>query len=136
MNMIEVNTAELSGAALDWAVGKIEALPIEFCESDVDEERHYCYFSKSAFDSRGVKLFCSGSMWFPSKDWNQCGQLIDRFRVNIMTCVNGTWMAKIWEEGRQICMTRHESSPLIAACRAICAAKLGDTAQVPAELLP
>ncbi|XAI95202.1 hypothetical protein [Leptolyngbya phage Lbo-JY16] len=122
MNMIEVKTAELSGAALDWAVAQIEA----------ERNEEWCVVSRAI--SRTVFVIVepdTGFNFSPSSDWSQGGPLIEEYRVAIdYRALSKTWDAYCsgWMNG---CET-----PLIAACRAIVAAKLGDTVQVPAELLP
>lgn len=126
MNMIEVKTAELSGAALDWAVAMTGAVTVE--QNGLD------------LDARG-RPTVGGDMripYEPSKNWGQCGPLI----VSRMVAIDyprplrdgesPEWVAQCW---RPYGCGAGES-PLIAACRAIVAAKLGDTVQVPAELLP
>lgn len=113
MSMIEVKTDELSGAALDWAVAKVEGYDLmkhPFRRAFIDGVGHVDYR--------------------PSTDWSQGGPLIEEYRVAIdYRALSKTWDAYCsgWMNG---CET-----PLIAACRAIVAARLGDTVQVPAELL-
>ena len=122
MSMIEVKTAELSGAALDWAVAEVEGLDasVASCTPPDCETRYYAY----------VK-----SPYKPSRDWWQGGSLIEKYQVSITyhNAPDKTSLATLasthpaFECGETV---------LIAACRAIVAAKLGDTVQIPAELLP
>ena len=69
--------------------------------------------------STSIPIFC------PSTNWSQGGPLIERYYIDIES---GPWSAYY---GGQ---TMHGDSPLIAACRAIVAAKLGDVVEVPEEL--
>lgn len=119
MEMIEVKTAELTGPALDWAVAQVESK------------------SFSHIDDNGI-LYVAGQggcdVWSPSTDWSQGGPLIAKRKVSIayhngpdctpMACLSGTHPA--FECGETV---------LIAACRAIVAAKLGGAVQVPAALI-
>lgn len=142
MNMIEVKTAELSGSALDWAtfcavfsgmqptIHKIESVTIE----------RKPFIKPLTFPS-AVYLTYSGAYgaecnWHPSSAWEDGGPLIERYKLDISApqeSKDGPWVANT-EWGHP--MGSKGETPLIAACRAICAAKLGDTVQVPAELLP
>lgn len=127
MNMIEVKTAELSGSALDWAVAKAEG------DEHWTSDRNIDWF---AWRMRN---------WKPSTDWSQGGPLIEKYRA-YPDRYHDTVV--ISEEGRFFVLADSEtlnfgdefdsmegSTPLIAACRAIVAAKMGDVVQVPAELL-
>lgn len=126
MSMIEVKTADLSGRALDYAVANcLNGDPAFF----------------DAFGARmlgrRISLEVMAGNVRPSTDWAQCGPMI----VSRMVAIDygrplrdgelPKWVAQCWMpygcgEGE---------TPLIAACRAIVAAKLGDTVQVPAELV-
>ena len=108
--MIEVKTAELEGAALDWAIGKVEA-----------------------GDNWENEFFRLGWLqrWAPSTDWSQGGLLIDEHRV-LFGQHFGVFVATI--PGLAPTHAAGETH-LIASCRVIVAAKLGDTVQVPAELV-
>lgn len=118
MNMTEVKTADLAGAALDWAAAKA-------VEQKID-------------DSRGDELridIAPGfqSPWMPSANWHQGGPLIDKHVHLISQNGKGGHYAQCviqptfeFGEGDTI---------LIAACRAIVSAKLGDVVSVPSELV-
>lgn len=123
MNMIEVKTAELEGAALDWAVAMTGAVTVE--QNGLD------------LDARG-RPTVGGDMkipYEPSKNWAQCGPLIEKYKLDIgapLESKDGPWVANT-EWGHPL---GHKApTPLIAACRAIVAAKLGDTVSVPRELV-
>lgn len=129
MNMIEVKTAELSGKALDLAVAEVVGW----------QPRTY----------RDGMVICSAMpgdecVAAPSSDWSQGGPLMEKYHVQ--TSYNGqgfrTATGEYWcayackPSGQEERPSGGGPTPLIAACRAIVAAKLGDTVQVPAELLP
>lgn len=140
MNTIEVKTSELEGAALDWAT--FCALytgmePTIHVADPVTIERKP--FIKPLTFPRLITLSYSGAYgvecaWMPSGDWGQIGPIIQDKKVMI-TYHNGpdrTPMATTddlhphFESGKTV---------PIAACRAIVAAKMGSTVQVPADLI-
>lgn len=122
--MIEVRTAELEGAALDWAVALADGRDMGLlvpCGSRVQI----------------FGMWSSGCTWAPTTDWAQGGPLIGRHELCLFSGQSGSesWRASFGE----LPYERPYSSgatPLIAACRAIVAAKLGDTVSVPSELMP
>lgn len=120
MEMIEVKTAELVGPALDWAVDVATASIF-----DLHPER----------TKKVVESILIGN-YSPSTDWSQGGPLIEEYGVrvskNIAPHMGGKdWRADVGARNNGLpCAT----SPLIAICRAIVAAKLGDIVQIPAEL--
>lgn len=132
MNMVEVKTAELIGVALDWAVA--QAVNQEFLM--VGDWPHIVAF--------GGKLY---GRYSPSCNWSQVGPLIE------IMMLSGKWEIVPWRNGVAFQNYTSECVPvdgksfdeesifvagstvLEAACRAIVFAKLGDTVQVPAELV-
>ncbi len=121
MTMIEVKTCELSGAALDWAVAQAEGMKSIVLAKDNPEEKWQVQ-----------KHDYQGGPWWPSQSWDQCGPLIEKHKVELE--VSGSeWCANLEHIG--FCFWMPSESPLIAACRAIVAARLGDTVSVPAELV-
>lgn len=152
MNMVELKVEELSGAALDYAV----AIATEAWKSA------HTLYPTMTLDPRfsGVELrpyprgeFGSILMtcvlvpnnpfrqdpqaYLPSADWSHGGPLIDKYRVDISSPPSDTspagWDARV-DDGQCLLWIKG-STPLIAACRAIVAAKLGPTVSVPAELV-
>jgi hypothetical protein len=104
-----MKTSELTGAALDWAVAKCEGAEL--------------YISYGAA--------CRVGGWIDySTDWAQGGPIIEREKIQIKENGCGHWFAKIgkgkWMRG---------PTPLIAAMRCYVASKLGDTVDVPPELV-
>ena len=109
-----MKTSELTGAALDWTVAKAigEYKPVAVPEY--------------------------------STDWEQGGPIIEREKMKVYPNVGGRWSAQIrhttthplvahpvldgWSNGVG-------DTPLIAAMRCYVASKLGDTVEVPTELL-
>ncbi|EGH43281.1 phage protein NinX family protein [Pseudomonas syringae] len=114
----EVKTADLLGAALDWAVAKAEISPMEMPPKD-----------------RVWSKYCA--TYSPSTDWSQGGPLIDSYHMDFCCEHPETIGSALCDEngmyidGRMMFGKTH----LIAACRAIVASVLGETVSVPKELL-
>lgn len=118
---MKVKTSELSGAALDWAVAKVEDM----------------------LDRWGR---CAPVGFKPSTDWAQGGPIIDANDIAISPLPDGLWRAYIpdgvqWvprgELGMEVFKWTHKGEgyhPLIAAMRCFVASKLGDEVDVPEEL--
>ena len=131
-DLIEVNTADLTGAALDWVVAQVEAVPVAIAAP------HY------GTDWRVYKPDFGGK-YSPSTDWAIGGPLIAKFQVALIpeardgmegTEMSERWYADVYYDGGEQYTTEHCDTVLIAACRAIVATKFGDSVQVPKELLP
>lgn len=117
MNQVEVKTDELIGPALDWAVAQIEGETKHVQFSALPSSQHY---------------------YAPSRKWAQGGPLIDG--------LDG-FELKIWMQSRpglkcEAHIHNYDGdwiafgpTPLIAAMRCLVASKLGDTVQIPSELI-
>ena len=121
---MKIKTAELTGAALDWAVAE--------CEGNV----------RLQYDSREGLIISNILGWIPyrpSVAWVQGGPIIEREEIQtyVANAVDGKWCAKprdreYWDfDG-----AAYGPTPLIAAMRCYVASKLGDEVDVPEELLP
>jgi hypothetical protein len=139
-DLIEVKASDLAGAALDWAVAKVEKVPVLIASPQYGTDwRVY----KPGF----------GGKYSPSTDWAVGGPLIDQHQLTVSSPSalvhrhhgpspgwgpSGRWTACTWTVDGYGARSHgwHETSPLTAACRAIVHAKLGNTVQVPKELLP
>ena len=112
-----IKTKDLIGAALDWAVAKSEGWHIadDYWISDPREA------------GTGQPL----SDFNPSTDWSQGGPIIEREKIQIKENGFGHWFAKKfindgWVRGK---------TPLLAAMRSYVLSKLGDTVEIPSELI-
>ncbi|MEE4652817.1 phage protein NinX family protein [Pseudomonas alliivorans] len=142
---VEVKTADLVGAALDWAVGRAlgaEVKPHAFCEAPGS----YLHPNCTVFPNGRA-----ASHWQPSTDWSQGGPLIEKFGVllspkesmvhvhggpNAGWQESGSWGATIFRKGEHRRKAHnHESEPLVAAMRCVVGWSLGETVSVPKELL-
>jgi hypothetical protein len=116
--LIDVHTPTLNGAALDWAVAQVEGVEVAIAEP------HY------GTDWR-VYQPESGGKYSPSTDWAVTGPLLDKYHVSLIYAFE-EYEALIGMAG-----SGYHSSATVAVCRAIvAAAALGDTVQVPKELMP
>lgn len=135
--LIEVNTADLVGEALNWAVGMAEGLNMWVAPTVYGVPAR-------AFVNRLRGETVYGQRYDPVNDWATGGPLIDKHVQQLCDAVPPTcgwgdltpmhYATSNDADGYQ----RFEmgETKLIAACRAIVAAKLGKTVSVPAELMP
>ncbi|WP_332730355.1 DUF2591 domain-containing protein [Pseudomonas sp. ESBL2] len=121
-DMIEVKTADLVGEALGWSVGKAEGLDLLL------EPPGYNGVPWRVFARYQGQAIEHTKRYNPWEDWALAGPLMERHRV-WMHVSGTTWSALItaWVDGCD--------RPSVAICRAIVAATLGDTVQVPKELM-
>lgn len=120
MSMIEVKTAELIGPALDWATWL------------ADRGEPGAHNPKTGYIWTALN-----EHWSPHSDWSQGGPLIEKYAVKIEHFPGETIASKA---NARVAMNRTAywqsgPTPLVALCRAIVAAKLGDAVSVPAELV-
>ncbi|VVM43230.1 hypothetical protein PS623_00363 [Pseudomonas fluorescens] len=127
-DLTEVKTADLAGEALGWAVGNAEGLELELVPPHYGNP--WLVFARQRFTvTEQAKRFN------PWEDWALGGPLIEKHMVSLH-CPQSTddvWAGWVITDTGEFC--RAGDSALIAACRAIVAAKLGDTVQVPKELI-
>ena len=130
-DLIEVKTADLTGEALGWAVGKAEGLNLELVPPQYGNPwRVFARYQGQAIEHT--------KRYNPWEDWALGGELIEKYAAMVRGFPNQMYQtlaiarvrisgALAWRSGK---------TPLIALCRAIVAAKLGDTVQAPKELMP
>ena len=118
---MKVNTCDLIGVALDWAVAKCEGYKIQYSANGT------CIFVNAG---DGYECFS------PSTDWSQGGPIIEMERITInYDNLDGTGACKAYylktlfddQEGWQ----QYGTTPLIAAMRCYVASKLCDTVENP-----
>lgn len=128
-DLIEVRVSNLVGAALDWAVAQVEGIETSW---------RYGRELVKVHDRGGIKLVESiRSIYSPSTDWSQGGPLVDKhhgglhYEAHLVDAnfrySSGPGRTGFWCYG---------PTALIAFCRGLVKAKLGDTIQVPKELMP
>lgn len=123
---MKIKTSELEGAALDWAAAKACEHDVYISKADKIMDEPAEVMSHTLTDS---KYFAA--QWSPSTDWSHGGPLISAHRASIIYQPDDSPPCA-WTDDTA---AWSGSTPLIAAMRAIVAAKLGDTVEVPDELL-
>ena len=103
-----MQTSELTGAALDWAVAMCECVTLDY--GLTDDERY-------------------------STNWAQGGPIIERERICVSIGHDGVWLAYSMQNYEDRKEFMHIGpTPLIAAMRCYCSAKFGDEVDIPEEL--
>ncbi|MCV9917755.1 DUF2591 domain-containing protein [Pseudomonas sp. BT-42-2] len=128
-DLIEVKTADLVGEQLGWAVGKAEGLDVLLAPPIYGNPWRVFVRYTGEVTIREVR-------YNPWDDWALGGPLIEKHMVSLH-CPQSTddvWAGWVITDKGEFCQAG--DSALIASCRAIVAARLGDTAQVPKELMP
>jgi len=110
-----MKTAELTGAALDWAVAKCEG------RTWIHAENFLAYYED---DDEG-----EGEMHY-SNNWAQGGPIMEREKVELFIR-DEKWFAYSSNSTPE---DFYGETPLIAAMRCYVASKLSDEVSIPAEL--
>lgn len=130
-DMIEVKTADLAGEALNWAVAIAEG------HKPFVQAAHYGIPDRVFIEvDRDPEIEGSliGKRYKPCTDWACCGPLIDKYWPTF-SFVDGLIRAEvILASGEPFSAVA--PNYLVAACRAIGAARHGETVQIPKELMP
>ena len=148
--MTKIKTDEASGAALDWLVAKCEGADVGIISPGWVVKASYSVFSTR-------RLLCplegGGEFYSPSTIWEQGGPLIARHNISCIrmddrygTDENGfcnnqripVWAAMLGQNPAVEVILEDEfygATPLEAAMRCYVAAKMGDTIEIPEELL-
>ena len=119
---MKIKTSELTGAALDWAVARLE------------------FPEHSSYDLEVwvTPLPCDDPEDFkyqPSTDWAQGGPIIDKNRIGVEPWgADAQWLAQTYNAAGRVIFRQYGPTPLIAAMRCYVASKLGDEVEVPDEL--
>ena len=121
---MKIKTAELTGPALDWAVGYIQ-----------------CFFATGGKPILSRDLMAAAirnGMASPSTDWSQGGPIIEREKIRLVFRDLGAdsyWFAEAFEayNGNQY-ISGSGPTLLIAAMRCYVASRLGAEVDVPEEL--
>ena len=155
-----MKTSELTGPALDWAVAKGEGKYLVFFDEYFTRNGLASGKSQarveSMLDYQPLKgKWCwlnriGGAVAIPnySTDWSQGGPIIEEDIFKLFRNVGGSWTAQIKKRvpyysptydadiGADEILSKAGPTPLIAAMRCYCCAKLGDEVEIPEELQP
>ena len=124
-----MRTAELIGAALDWAVAK--------CAWEPDRVFLYGEPVKHVRVANRPDISHEYNLsiyYTPSTDWEQGGPIIERECMDILCLAGGD---DGWQADKYLHTEKVEGfgpTPLIAAMRCYVASKLGDNIDIPEEL--
>lgn len=112
-----MNTSELTGVALDWAVAKCEKLRL------------------AAHPDKFVQRYQAPLFSRFSTDWSMGGAIIEREYI-FLAVYDGVWEAtKHLIDDEWNSLTCEGDTPLEAAMRCYVASKLGHKVDIPEELL-
>jgi hypothetical protein len=138
---VEVRVSDLSGPALDWAVGKaldwVEPIFGVGQISYIAEDNFLMMAEPDPDEPDEISLiqhFNHYTQWSPSRLWSQCGRIIENNAIGFVGEDADNWLAFA-----SPCDVTHQGvggTHLIAACRLVVSAELGETVSVPKELLP
>ena len=132
-----MKTSELTGPALNWAVGVAEGM--QWCSDPEIGLYHSDHLRKRRRHVVVALDYCLMDDWEltlyePSTDWSQGGPIIER--EQIATSRGGSYEEHFWMASRGFADQRiYGPTPLIAAMRCYVASKLGDEVEIPPELL-
>jgi len=124
-----MKTAELQGAALDWAVAKCEGRCTDMLPLYDDKP-----------DGESFWALEGNTDCMYSTRWNAGGPIIERERIALNwetydtgDLSVGVWVATVYAGESHI--QGDGPTPLVAAMRCFVASKLGDDVEIPQELL-
>lgn len=153
---MKIKTSVLTGPALDWAVAKCEGRGLQrnpmgaqgghgwWIWEETPSGKGGILIGKSVYMEIGPhtqpKTRNSGDRYSPSTDWAQGGPIIARGHINLVNdFADGHPYVRVWYANapRQdpVEGTLSGLTPLTAAMRCYVASKLGDTVDIPEELL-
>jgi len=119
MSTVSVPVSELTGSALDWAVAKCEG---ESLQKGLGRTWQY-WTTKVGFGELGI--------YAPSTNWSQGGPIIEQNFIGLQRWNDDNeWAADIGGDFDQ-----YGETPLIVAMRCYVASKLGNTVDIPTELV-
>lgn len=127
--MKKVKTAELIGTALNWAVAKCEGLDIDSLEAG-----NVWVWETDPLTGERERA----ALFRPTRNWAQGGLIIEREAHNLFKHNGGTeWCCacNVPRDGYTAIVTADGPTPLVAAMRCYVTAKMGDTIEIPEELL-
>lgn len=127
---MRVKTKDLNGLALDWAVAQVLGVKVRLDP---------CYESALCFStSRDATRFGGTWVFIPSRDWRQGGPIIEREAYNLFRHNGGTeWCCacNVPRDGYTAIVTADGTTPLVAAMRCYVLSRLGDTVDIPDNLI-
>lgn len=123
--MMVVNTADLKGPALDWAAAKAFGQQVEIFTLKFPTGNTHCLGMKPRAVEEGVEW----KIWSPQTHRSQAWKLFGAYIQQISADSNG---ASITTTGGK---TFTDENIFTTVCRSFVSHTLGDSVEVPAELL-
>jgi hypothetical protein len=129
-----MKTAELTGAALNWAVAQCEGLNPLLASSfeDGHADAWGCPFVYLHEPMKNKQPFAAPPFYMgfnPSTNWLEGGAIIEREKIALHFNGDSPWVGECgWAR-------RDGATPLEAAMRSYVAVKLGDDIEIPEELI-
>lgn len=127
-NTKTVLVADASGAVLNWLVAK--------CKGAVDLRIHTCgeqpvwvYTNPEDDDFPESMEYLANAEYVT--DWVLAGPIIDQNCINLYSCGDGSWKANWYFDSARI----DGSTPLLAVMRCYVTSVLGNSVEVPFDLL-
>lgn len=114
-----IKTAQLKGVALDWATAKADGLSPDILPTEY---------------GTGPRIFVAKGRYqryWPTLDWLQAGELLEKHRLMICPQTTGNWL---WNGDGATAPLIIATCPRVAICRAVVAAVLGDEVDIPEDL--
>lgn len=128
-DLTEVKAADLAGEPLNWSVAIAMGLSPSVVPAQYGVPARVFIQQEGMFPVR----------YKPAVDWQVGGPLIEKNHVDLHYphgLPGRGWMAQAGTQIEERPIAAADPTPLVAVCRAIVANKLGETVQVPKELLP
>jgi len=133
---MKIKTSNLTDVALDWAVATCKGLPIRHDPMNFGpafaEGGFWIWDERGPIGKRDYRLI--GRQYSPSNNWAQGGPIIELNKISPRLEKEGLYLAPYFNG---VAHVGHQAgpTPLVAAMRCYVASKLGDTVDVPEELV-
>ncbi|MGJ0580765.1 phage protein NinX family protein [Xenorhabdus bovienii] len=150
---MKIKANELTGRALDFVVARAIGMDIYMCGRANDDEYGWIgnyNVTAAAFEKPVITVGFCGEVciefqaetkpYSPSTTWSQCGELIEKYEMDLTPVMGGTYCAGLSITDGALCTDDYVSivygdTPQIAICRAVVAAQLGGEVDIPDELV-
>lgn len=116
---MQIKTSELTGTALSYATALAEG------------------YGPNIAGHLSFEGWATAHGWDPVHNWEDAGPLIEREQVTLVktALIGAPWEAAVYDDYGGL-FNEGGPTPLIAVCRCLVASKLGDSIEIPPELLP
>lgn len=128
-DLIEVKTADLVGEQLAWAVGKAEGLDVRLAPPIYGNPWRVFARYTGEVTIRDVR-------YDPHENWSLAGGLIRKHKISLHAPQSGGDCWAAWKTTDEKDVVMGDATETIAACAVVVSVTLGDTVQVPKELMP